>query len=390
LFPLTAGRPKPAVPFGGLFRIVDFTLFNCLRSGLTGLRLLTQYKHEYLHQYLLQRRLQNPWGSEQHDEFLCLPPARGGAYRGTADAVFQNLDFEEPLPEFVLILSADHIYTMDYREMLQQHLATGADLTIGTVERPLAEASRYGVVNIEKNSRIDRFEEKPAHPQTLPDNPEAALVSMGIYVFKTVCLLQALQNDAESEASQHDFARDIIPRLIESAQVYSYDFWDPVRKTPRYWRDIGTLDSYYQASMDLVSPKPLFDPFRERWSGLRRGARVRGGHVRNSVISPGVRVEEGAEVEDAVLMPGVRVGARAQIRRAIVQESVYVPAGSRIGFDLESDSKRYFVTDTGIVVVSEPTQAIHPVRSRCHVPVLIHTSPRLSYEHGRRRRARAS
>jgi glucose-1-phosphate adenylyltransferase len=300
------------------------------------------------------------------------------------------VDFEEPLPEFVLILSADHIYTMDYREMLQQHLETGADLTIGTVERPLEEASRYGVINIEKNSRIVRFEEKPVHPHALPDNPEAALVSMGIYVFKTSCLRQALQNDAESETSHHDFARDIIPRLIESARVYSYDFWDPVKKTPRYWRDIGTLDSYYQASMDLVSPRPSFDPFRERWSGLLRGARVRGGHVRNSVISPGVRIEEGAEVENAVLMPGVRVGAMAQIRKAIVQENVHVPAGTRIGFDLESDRKRYFVTESGIVVVSEPAQATHPVRSRNHVAVFVQASPRLSFEPGRRRRARAS
>jgi len=391
LFPLTADRPKPTVPFGGVFRIVDFTLLNCRYSGLTGLRLLTQHNHEQVHQYVSQNWGQHCGWRQNENDFKCLPPAKGKVYRGTADAVFQNLMNEEPLPEFVLILSADHIYRMDYRQMLRIHAATGAGLTIGTVERPLEEASRYGVVSLAENSRVVRFEEKPGRPQPLPGNPRAAQVSMGIYAFRTDCLRQALLEDAECVSSQHDFGRDIIPKLVEYGEVVSYDFRDPVEQTTLYWRDIGTVDAYYESSMDLVCPYPPFDPFHTtEWPMLSLGACVRGGRVRNSVLSAGVRIEERAEVENSVLLQGVRVGAGARIRRAIIQENVHVPAGARIGFNPESDRGRYFVTPTGISVVGNLTEETRPIFSRNHIAPLVPVSSRLEFDSRRFRRARAT
>lgn len=324
MLPLTLNRPKPAVPFGGTSRIIDFTLSNCVKSGLSGIKLLTQYKHEELHRYI-----RHQWRDRAGNHPICVPPVSGKRYRGTADAVFQNLAAEERSPDFVLVLSGDHIYEMDYREMLLQHAATDADLTIGTVEHPVRDAFRYGVVEVDSEFRVTGFEEKPQNPRPLPSNPAMALVSMGIYVFRTDCLLQMIGSEA------HDFGKDVIPRLMGAAKVHAYDFQDPVAQTPRYWRDIGTVDSYYESSMDLRPSKQPLD----------------------SVLSPGVEIEPDARVEACVLMQGVRIGRGARVRKAIIDENVYIPAGSKIGYDQESDCQKYFVTTTGITVVRETNDA---------------------------------
>jgi glucose-1-phosphate adenylyltransferase len=349
LLPLTLNRPKPAVPFGGIFRIIDFTLSNCVNSGLKQIRLLTQYKYEHLHSYVRQN-----WRDRAGNHPICTPPIGGKRYRGTADAVFQNLTIEEDLPSFILILSGDHIYEMDYREMLIQHAATGADLTIGTVEHPLEDASRYGVIQVDSAFRVIGFEEKPKDPRTLPSDPSAALVSMGIYVFNTDCLLGAFSENV------HDFGKDLIPRLIGHANVHAYDFRDSVEDTPRYWRDIGTIDAYYESHMDLVSDEPLFDPFQKKeWRPSTAG-------VKNSVVSPNVQIGENVHIEGSVLMQGVSVGRGARIRKAIIEEDVHIPAGMEIGFDAVKDRENYFVTETGIAVVhagSRISDMLRPVRS---------------------------
>jgi glucose-1-phosphate adenylyltransferase len=336
LLPLTLNRPKPAVPFGGIFRIIDFTLSNCVNSGLKEIRLLTQYKYEPLHGYVRQN-----WRDRAGNHPICVPPTSGKRYRGTADAVFQNLAIEEDLPDFVLILSGDHIYEMDYRDMLIQHAATGADLTIGTVEHPVQDASRYGVIQVDSDFRVVGFEEKPKRPRPVPSDSSMALASMGIYVFSKDCLLRAFSDNV------HDFGKDLIPRLIGHAKVHAYDFRDPIEDTPRYWRDIGTIEAYYESNMDLVSKNPLFDPFhkQERLPG-RMG-------VKNSVISPNVQIGENVQIEGSVLMPGVSVGNGARIRKAIIEEDIHIPAGTEIGFNSAKDRGSHFVTETGIVVVNE-------------------------------------
>jgi glucose-1-phosphate adenylyltransferase len=342
-------RPKPAVPFGGIFRIIDFTLSNCMNSGLKRIRLLTQYKYEHLHGYVRQN-----WRDRFGDHPICVPPMSGKRYRGTADAVFQNLAIEENLPDFVLILSGDHIYKMDYREMIMQHATTGADLTIGTVEHPIQDASRYGVIQVDSDFRVIGFEEKPKHPQPLPSDSSMALASMGIYVFNTDCLLRA------SSENVHAFGKDLIPRLIDDANVRAYDFRDPIENTPRYWRDIGTIDAYYESNMDLVGENPPFVPFHKQdWRPDREG-------VQNSVLSPDVQIGENVHIERSVLMRGVSVGKGARIRKAIIEEDIHIPAGTEIGFDTVKDRESYFVTETGIVVVNEASNMsdmLHPVRS---------------------------
>jgi glucose-1-phosphate adenylyltransferase len=252
LHPLTVSRPKPAVPFGGNLRIIDFTLSNCLNSGLKSVSILTQYKHEELHSYI-----RGGWGelwngSEQREPLLCLPPVSGKRYRGTADAVFQNLPvLEANPPEFVLILSGDHIYEMDYRELLSRHMETSADLTIATVAHPVSDSSHFGVVEVDDDFRVIGFEEKPAEPRPLRSKPTMALVSMGVYVFKTDVLMRALHSQCGNGIAA-DFGHHVIPSLIGSRRTYAYDFRDEETDSPCYWRDIGTLDSFYQSNMDFV------------------------------------------------------------------------------------------------------------------------------------------
>lgn len=369
LQPLTVLRPKPAVAFGGIFRIIDFTLSNCFYSGVSRVSLLTQYKYEELHRYV-RKGWSGMWNeSESIDRtLLFLPPVSGKRYRGTADSVFQNISLlEADNTEFVLVLSGDHIYQMDYQDLLRQHVETNADLTIATVEHPLKEASHFGVVEADRDLKVTGFAEKPLNPCPLPSRPTMALVSMGVYIFKKAVLLAALRENCEA-GQGYDFGRDVIPLLIQSGRTYAYDFRDKVRDCPRYWRDIGSLDSYYEASMDLVRTDSPFDPYVNdvwpsqptRHPSIGNHARSRlcsnpDGHstVSQSVLSPGVRIEAGAEVHDCVLMPGVRIGKGARLHRTIVEEGVHIPADFEVGFDLDSDRIQHKVTRSGVVVVSQ-------------------------------------
>lgn len=384
LYPLTASKPKPAVPFGGVFRIVDFTLSNCLNSGLSRTSLLTQYKHEALQAYIDQSwsRL---WNKMTREPLMCLPPNEGNLYRGTADAVFQNIPtLRKGQPKFVLILSGDQVYQMDYRELLRHHAETHADLTIATVEHPLTAAKHFGVVEVDTEHRVVGFQEKPPTPRSVPSRPDGALISMGVYAFKTEMLLQVLSQNCDRE-KRYDFGHHIIPSLIGAAHIRAYEFRDKAKGVPRYWRDIGTLDTYHDASMDLVrteTPSDLWAnadwPFYPRYetpshfgsiygrtlsglpsqplASLRTNCRVK-----RSILSPSVRIEDGGVIESSVLMSQVSVGKNTRIRNAIIEEGVHIPAGFEIGFDPENDRKHYFVTDAGIVVVSHTPKNSRPI-----------------------------
>jgi glucose-1-phosphate adenylyltransferase len=342
-----------------LFRIIDFTLSNCLHSALSRVSLLTQYRYEELHGYI--RQAWSPiWNSTSHrkEDMLCLPPASGKRYRGTADAVFQNLPIiRSGEPEVVLILSGDHVYDMDYRDLLLRHAETDADLTIATVEYPLKDASHFGVVQVDNAFRVIGFAEKPLRPMPLASRPTMALVSMGVYVFKAEVLIRAL-SDRCNAGLGHDFGHDIIPSLISSNRVFAYDFRDENADSPAYWRDIGTIDSYYQASMDLIQQDPPFDPDFTRYpaAGEKSTPRIHSrSWVSQSVVSAGVHIEDGAEIEHSILMPGAVVGKGVCLRRTIVEERVEIPAGFRAGFDLENDRLHYTVTDARVVVIGRTT-----------------------------------
>jgi glucose-1-phosphate adenylyltransferase len=368
LQPLTTLRPKPAVSFGGMFRIIDFTLSNCMHSGLSAVSLLTQYRHEELHRHI-REGWWDVWNaaSTKREPLRCLQPVTGKRYRGTADAVFQNAELLNEDSEFVLVLSGDHIYQMDYRDLLRQHVETNADLTIATVEYPLDEASHFGVVEVERNLRVTGFEEKPANPRPLPANPSLALVSMGVYVFKKSVLLGALRAVCDSGIG-YDFGHHIIPTLIHSTRSYAYDFRDEKQNAPAYWRDIGTIDAYYAASMDLVRENPPFNLLRTAPASqhaLRAHVHLES-HVAQSVLSPCVRIERGVEIDRSILLPGVRVGKDVRIRRAIVEEGVELPAGFSVGFNVEQDRKQHNVTNSGIVVVSQTPGNVKPK----HLPLV--------------------
>ncbi len=363
LYPLTASRPKPVVPFGGVFRIVDFTLSNCLNSGLSNVSLLTQYKHEELQSYIRQS-WSGLWSGFTQEPLKCVPPRGASRYRGTADAVFQNVgEMRRGGADVVLILSADHVYHMDYRELLSYHVTTNADVTIGTVEHPLDAAKHFGVAEVDSDYKVIGFQEKPRIPSPLPSRPAGALVNMGVYVFKKEKLIEALSENSRRN-NGFDFGYHVIPSLVSSAHVRAYEFRDKVKDIPGYWRDIGTIDAYYESNMDLVRPGMPFDPFgNSKWpsypsSRYRSSADVRARlmtncHVRRSILSPGVHIEDGGVVESSVLMSRVCIEKNAQIRNAIIEEGVHIPAGSQIGFDLENDRNNHFVTEGGVVVVNQ-------------------------------------
>jgi len=381
LSPLTRDRAKPAVPFGGIYRVIDITLSNCINSDLRRIFVFTQYKA-----LSLNRHVRQGWQlfSGELGEFVqILPPMmRVGEhwYRGTADAVYQNLYSVGSEPcSYVMILSGDHVYKMNYQLMLRQHAGTGADVTIGTLEFDRAEASRFGVCELAPDGRIVGWEEKPANPRPCPRNPDRCHVSMGIYCFNRELLIQVLLADAEDTASSHDLGKDIIPKLIDKRRVYAYDFVDENQQGPPYWRDIGTIEAYYDANMDLVSVTPVFNLYDAHWpirtyqrqyppakfvfadigtrmgialdSIVSMGSIVSGGRVTNCVISPNVRINSYAEVQNCVLFPHVNIGRHVRIRRAIIDRDVHIPEHTEIGFNLEEDRKRYHVTETGIVVV---------------------------------------
>ena len=385
LYPLTKDTAKPAVPFGGAYRIVDFTLSNCINSGLRRILILTQYKS-----LELTRHIRDGWNflaAEVGEYIEVLPPMKrvhDDWYQGTADAVFQNFQsIEVEAAEQTLILSGDHIYKMNYGEMLDWHRLHKADITIATLQVAPHEASRFGVAEINEEYRVVGFEEKPQHdhPQRSRFDAHMVSASMGIYVFQSDVLLRALHEDAQNPDSAHDFGKDLIPSNLGRTRVIAYDFQDLNKKQVRYWRDVGTLDAYYEANMDLVDVVPEFNLYDRRWpirtkvtqeppakfvfaqegrrmgvavdSVVSAGCIVSGGRVMHSVLSPGVRVNSYCEVEYSILMPEAEIGRYSRVRRAIVNTGVKVPESSIIGYDAEADrAKGYHITETGIVVVA--------------------------------------
>jgi glucose-1-phosphate adenylyltransferase len=382
LHPLTADRAKPAVPFGGNYRIIDFTLSNCLHSGLRRVLVLTQYKS-----HSLQKHLRDGWSifNPELSEYITPVPPQMRTdeswYSGTADAIRQNLYLlERSNAKYVLILSGDHIYRMDYAAMLQFHRDQGAELTIACMPVSLSSASSFGIMSVDDALRIRAFDEKPKHPIPLPNDPHRALASMGIYIFNMDLLSHELQADSSLTASNHDFGKDIIPRLIEAHCVCAYRFGGETGRVTqdKYWRDVGTIDSYYTANMDLLAQVPPLDLYQPGWpirtyhgqnpparmapgslgqegqvinSLLGTGTVVSGGTIRHSILFTQVQVDENAIVEDSILFDGVHVGADARLTRCIVDKNVQIPAGERIGFDHAGDAARFAISESGITVV---------------------------------------
>ena len=383
LMPLTRDRAKPAVPFGGMYRIIDFTLSNCIHSGLRSIYVLTQYQARSLEEHIrfgwnfLPRRL---------GQFISVRPPHhlksGKWYQGTADTIYHNIDtLEKERPEHVLILSGDHIYKMDYGRMLSEHKEKNAALTIGAIPVRTPEATRFGVFEVNDERKVVGFQEKPDEPRPIPERPGWSLASMGIYLFETDKLLEVLREDAARENSSHDFGKDIIPRMIKDSPVYAHDFVDVSGGAEPYWRDIGTLDSFYEANIDLCRVEPKFNLYDSNWpiyslihyeppaktvfgdpggKGLKAevldsllclGAIISGAKVKRSIISSQVRVEERATVDSSILFTGVHVGKDCRIRRAIIDKWVQIPDGMEIGYDLDVDAKRFKVTPSGVVVV---------------------------------------
>ncbi|MCK6265769.1 glucose-1-phosphate adenylyltransferase [Vibrio sp. ZSDE26] len=384
LSPLTDNRAKPAVPFGGKYRIIDFTLTNCLHSGLRRILVLTQYKS-----HSLQKHLRDGWSvfnPELGEYITAVPPQmrKGDSwYSGTADAIYQNLWLlSRSEAKYVVVLSGDHIYRMDYEPMLQRHKESGAELTVACMEVPVAEAREFGVMAVDEQSKIVAFEEKPVHPISLPDNPENSLASMGIYIFTTDTLIDILESDAQNPRSSHDFGKDIIPRLIDNQKVYAHKFGgDDGRVTKdTYWRDVGTIDSFYQANMDLLKPVPPMDLYQQDWairtyerqlpparttssatgnegifinSLISSGVINSGGSVQNSVLSSNVKIDDGATVADSILFDYVEVGEHCQLRNCIIDKHVKIPAGTEIGINPMEDAKKFIISEKGTVVVPE-------------------------------------
>jgi glucose-1-phosphate adenylyltransferase len=380
LYPLTKDRAKPAVPFAGVYRIIDLTLSNCLNSGLRRIYVLTQYKSESL-----DRHVRFGWdilNPEIGEWIETRPPQQrmtSDWYLGTADAIYQNVyTLENERPRHVLVLSGDHVYRMDYSPMLQAHVASGAALTLACIERPVAQAAgKLGVVTIGPDQQAVRFEEKPAHPDPLPGRPDVCLCSMGIYAFDTEVLVRRLIEDAKRE-SEHDFARDIVPAMVRRGdRVFAFPF------AGSYWRDIGTLDAYWEAHMDLISVQPAFNLYDPDWpirsfpccaapakivfgggppgapkaevynSLVCNGAIISGAYVCDSVIGPGVHVEVGSRIEQSVILERTRVGRGAVIRKAIIDKRNSIPDGARLGADPDWDRRHFTVSEGGVVAMAK-------------------------------------
>lgn len=382
LYPLTRDRAKPAVTFGGIYRIIDITLSNCINSDLRKVYILTQYKA-----LSLNRHIREGWNIVARDlgEFVeILPPMKRVSenwYLGTADAVYQNIySIGAEQPKHVLVLSGDHIYKMDYSRMLRQHVESGADVTLATILTDPEETHRFGVVDVDREGRIVGFQEKPQVTEIRsPYNPKMVSGSMGVYLFNTDVLIPVLLKDAEDPTSSHDFGHDILPRMVDDYRVYSYNFIDENKKEALYWRDVGTLEAFYEANMDLVAVSPVFNLYDSSWpirthqrqyppakfvfsdpnrtgtavdSIVSSGCILSGGAVRNTVLSPDVRVNSYCEVDDSIIFSHVNIGRHCRIRRAIIDRDVHIPEGTIIGYDTEADRQRYFVTESGITVVT--------------------------------------
>lgn len=387
LAPLTHDRAKPAVPFGGQYRIIDFTLSNCLHSGLRRVLVLTQYKS-----HSLQKHLRDAWSifSPELGEYItAVPPQlRTGDswYAGTADAIYQNLFMlKRSGAKFVVVLSGDHIYRMDYSSMLTTHRDSSADVTIGCMEVGLKEAQSFGVMSTDINHRIVSFAEKPLQPLPVQHKPDRALVSMGIYVFSIDVLCREVERDAADSRSSHDFGKDVLPGMIKTHRVFGHRFGDgqTCQAMANYWRDVGTIDAYYQANMDLLKDNPPLDLYSECWpirkydrpappvrvdrdtfgvpgtirdSMISHGVVVSGGSVRRSILSTNVRVASGATVDDSILFDDVRVGEGVQLRNCIVDKGVKIPAGERVGMNPSLDAERFTLSENGVVVIPKGFQ----------------------------------
>jgi glucose-1-phosphate adenylyltransferase len=386
LHPLTLDRAKPAVPFGGIYRLIDFTLSNSVNSGLRRVNILTQYKSDSLN-----RHVRNGWSifHSEFGEFIELIPAQQRLskdwYLGTSDAVYQNLhllDYGNTTK--VIVLSGDHVYKMDYAKMLKFHDDKGADLTVAALEIPREEGHRFGILEVDENERVRGFQEKPADPLPLPGKKKFSFGSMGIYIFNKKVLVEVLR-DAPGEHRMQDFGRDVIPLMLDSYKVYAYNFIDENKQTPNYWKDVGTLDSYYETNMDLVSVSPVFnlyDPewpirtyqpqhppakfvFAQEYEGGRMGVAldsivsggciVSGGRVQRSILGAHVRINSYARVDNSILFDRVDVGRYCRIKNAIIDKGVHIPPRAEVGYDLDEDIKKFHVTDSGIVVISKGT-----------------------------------
>jgi glucose-1-phosphate adenylyltransferase len=370
LSPFTAAKAKPLVSFGGVFRIMDFTLSNCVHSGIQRAYLLTQYKAESIRHDIEY--------SSWPVDFVCVPPQPLHSYRGTADSVYKNMDlFCHDKAEYVLILAADHIYKMDYRRLIRFHASHGGDATIAAVPYPKQLAGQFGVLETDDHDRVVGFEEKPQDPRPRASDPSTALANMGVYVFNAATLRKALLRDAGNFSGSHEFGNDILPNLVRTDRVFAYDFAKHNVDLGSFWRDVGTIDSYFRAQMELLLVNSVFDPFDPRWqvysrgvnasfrnegmdppwvvdSAIAPGAKISGATIRQSILSPSVSVAPTAEIIGSVLMPGVTVGRDARIQHAIIGEDVVIPDGDRIGCDFNEDRRRFHVSENGVVSVPGP------------------------------------
>ena len=385
LDPLTKDRAKPAVPFGGIYRIVDFTLSNCINSGLRRIYVLSQYKS-----FSLQKHLLAGWDivSSQLGEFIDIIPAQqrisSDWYKGTADAIYQNVYAIYDLkPSLILILAGDHIYKMDYREMMNLHEETNADMTVACIPMPKESAVSFGVIEVDKDNQVRGFQEKPADPKVIPSDPSRIFASMGIYLFKRDVLLNELEMDAQDNHSDHDFGKNVIPQMLRNKRkIMVHNFVDD-KNNPKYWRDIGTRDAYYQSNMDLLGADPKFNLYDRSWpvrtyheqyppikvvsvkssgkmvsgalidSLVAGGCQVEGAYIERSVLSSNVKVYNQSEIRNSVIMEGVVVGEHSKIQNAIIDKEVYIPPHSKIGYDLEADKKNFAVTTSGVVIVAK-------------------------------------
>lgn len=378
---LTKWRAKPAVPFGGKYRIIDFPLSNCVNSGLRRIGVLTQYKA-----HSLIRHLQRAWSFMRPEigEFVEILPAqqRTGKkewYQGTADALYQNLDImQRHEPKYVIVLGGDHIYTMDYSEMLLHHVQSGADFTVGCIEVPIDEARGFGVMSVDEDLNITKFTEKPTEPDPMPGKPDKALASMGIYVFSTRFLYQTLIEDADKASSSHDFGKDIIPSKIDGFNAIAFPFADDDGR-PSYWRDVGTIESYWRANMELCDVDPELNLYNRNWpiwtyqtqhppakfifddegrrgeaidSLISAGCILSGARVKRSVIFFLTRIENYSHIKDSVILPKVHIGKNCRITKAVIDKGCAIPDNMVIGEDLEEDRKRFHVTAEGIILVT--------------------------------------
>ncbi|MBI5752527.1 MAG: glucose-1-phosphate adenylyltransferase [Hydrogenophilales bacterium] len=393
---LTDWRAKPAVPFGGKFRIIDFPLSNCLNSGIRRIGVVTQYKAHSLIQHM-----QRGWGflRGEFNEFIDLMPAQQRIeaewYKGTADAVFQNMDIlRHYSPEFILILAGDHIYKMDYGEMLAAHAASAADLTIACLDVPIKDAQAFGVMSVDEYQRIVDFNEKPEHPTPMPGDPSRAMASMGIYIFNAKFLYEQLIRDADDPNSEHDFGKDIIPYLVSRYRVFAHRFAEScvgVQNSAPYWRDVGTVEAYWEANMELAKITPDLNLYDHKWpiwtyqeqlppakfvfddeerrgmavdSMVSGGCIISGATVRRSVLFSNVRVNTYSEVTDSVILPNVDIGRYARLNRVVVDKGCRIPDGLEVGFDPVKDAERFYVTEKGVTLITPEMlgQYIHHVR----------------------------